>query len=184
MILKGFPRSFKTILARMERFSSSEKIPIEVLGEISLDNEVIPIVKLEIKCQSKKPKKKVLISACIHGDEPAGVETICNFLENKNYLPFLTDWNITILPCLNPTGYQRNTRNNYENKDLNRLFKLSSSAKEVEIAKKVLQPIFDLTLELHEDSESNCWESDFQRFNETGHVTENTSRNSQEKCRE
>jgi murein peptide amidase A len=147
-------RNFKIILDRLENFSQAEKIPLEVLGEISADGETLPIFKLELNPQSTA-QKRVLISGGIHGDEPAGVETICEFLENKLYSPFLKDWHITLLPCLNPSGYQRDTRNNYEDKDLNRLFKLDSSSTEVEIAQKVLESPFDLTLELHEDCDSD-----------------------------
>ncbi len=155
MTYSSLPRSFKAILSRIETFSRSEKIPIEVLGKIYADNKNLPILKLELNPESKS-LKKVLISGGIHGDEPAGVETICEFLENKLYIPFLKDWNITILPCLNPSGYQRNTRNNHEDKDLNRLFKLSPpETTEVESAQKVLDSLFDLTLELHEDCDSD-----------------------------
>ena len=147
-------RSFKSILTRLKNFALLEKIPIEILGEVFADNESLPIIKLNLNLQSKC-QKKVLISGGIHGDEPAGVETICKFLENKMYTPFLKDWEITFLPCLNPSGYQRNTRNNHENKDLNRLFKQANSTQEVEIVKKVLKLPFDLTLELHEDNDSD-----------------------------
>jgi murein peptide amidase A len=152
--MTSLPRNFKTILDRLKAFSQVEEIPLEVLGEIIADGAPLPILKLELNPQSTA-QKKVLISGGIHGDEPAGVETICEFLEEKLYIPFLKDWRVTILPCLNPSGYQRNTRNNYDDKDLNRLFKLSSSSTEVEIAKKVLEPTFDLTLELHEDCDSD-----------------------------
>ncbi len=155
MTSSTLPRNFKTIFNRLEAFSQAEKISIEILGEVSADNETLPILKLELNPQSKA-QKKVLLSGGIHGDEPAGVEAICSFLENKLYTPFLNDWKITILPCLNPSGYQRNTRNNYEDKDLNRLFKLSSPETiEVEIAQKILASPFDLTLELHEDCDSD-----------------------------
>lgn len=148
------PRSFKVILDRLKAFSQATGIPLEILGEVFADEETLPILKLELNPTSTA-QKKVLISGGIHGDEPAGVETICEFLEKKLYLPFLKNWSITILPCLNPSGYQRNTRNNHEDKDLNRLFKLSSSSTEVEIAQTILKPTFNLTLELHEDCDSD-----------------------------
>jgi len=149
------PRSYKVILDRLNAFSRSANIPLEVLGKIFSDGESLPIIKLELNSESKT-QKQVLISGGIHGDEPAGIETICEFLEKKLYIPFLRDWHIEILPCLNPSGYQRNTRNNYEDKDLNRLFKLVSSSTEIEIIQKVLDNNpFDLTLELHEDSDSD-----------------------------
>jgi predicted deacylase len=67
--------------------------------------------------------RRVLISAGIHGDEPAGIESVCTFLESGRYKAHLDEWEITILPCINPYGFENDTRENHENKDLNRLFK-------------------------------------------------------------
>ena len=99
--------------------------------------------------------RKILISAGIHGDEPAGVETVCVFLEDKLYKKYLETWEIVILPCLNPTGYEYGSRNNYADKDLNRLFKADDPPEEVCFAQSVFTCSFTLTLELHEDTESS-----------------------------
>ncbi|NIQ01678.1 MAG: DUF2817 domain-containing protein, partial [Nitrospinaceae bacterium] len=45
---------------------------------------------------------RVLISAGIHGDEPAGVEALCHFLERREYRSFLRHWEIVLIPCINP----------------------------------------------------------------------------------
>jgi len=95
--------------------------------------------------------QRILISGGIHGDEPAGVETICSFLENKLYKDFLNDWEFTLLPCINPTGYELGTRNNQDDIDLNRMFKETSVPKEIDFVKSVLDQPYDLDLELHED---------------------------------
>ena len=99
--------------------------------------------------------KRVLISAGIHGDEPAGVETVCSFIERKYHLKFAQDWEITLVPCINPFGYETNTRANHEGVDLNRKFKSHSPTWEVVLAKKLFDSPFDLTLELHEDVDSS-----------------------------
>jgi predicted deacylase len=63
---------------------------------------------------------------------------------------------ITILPCVNPYGFENNTRENYNKKDLNRFFKEPSPPIEIQLVKSVIKPShFDLTLELHEDIDSH-----------------------------
>lgn len=96
-------------------------------------------------------RRKALISAGIHGDEPGGVETICSLLENKKFEKFSREWELTFLPCLNPYGYEYGTRENHEGKDLNRLFKQNDPPHEVAFAKSIFESPYDLTIELHED---------------------------------
>lgn len=100
-------------------------------------------------------RRKALISAGIHGDEPAGVEAICSFLENNRIEKFSDQWELTFLPCLNPYGYEYGCRENHEGKDLNRLFKHDAPPQEIEFAKSVFEQPFELTIELHEDFISN-----------------------------
>ncbi|GJL78245.1 MAG: hypothetical protein NPINA01_12340 [Nitrospinaceae bacterium] len=99
--------------------------------------------------------KRVLISAGIHGDEPAGVETICSFIEGREFLKFVQSWEITLIPCINPFGYENGTRFNHEGVDLNRKFKCPSPPREVTLVQSVFQVPFDLTMELHEDEDSS-----------------------------
>jgi hypothetical protein len=94
---------------------------------------------------------KALISAGIHGDEPSGVETICTLLENNRFESFLEEWQLTFLPCINPYGYEYGTRENYDGKDLNRLFKNMDPPVEVAFVKTILEKSYELTIELHED---------------------------------
>lgn len=96
-------------------------------------------------------RRKALISAGIHGDEPSGTETICSFLENNRFHTYATEWELTFLPCLNPYGYEYGIRENHEGNDLNRLFKHNSPPPEVSFAMSVFDKSYDLTIELHED---------------------------------
>ena len=67
----------------------------------------------------------------------------------------MNTWEITLLPCINPYGYEFGTRENHQKKDLNRLFKIENPPLEVFFAQSLLDSQFDLTLELHEDDESS-----------------------------
>ena len=64
---------------------------------------------------------------------------------------FADVWELTFLPCLNPYGFEIGSRENYEGKDLNRLFKHDSPPQEVKFAKSIFVSSYDLTIELHED---------------------------------
>ena len=95
----------------------------------------------------------ISLKAC-YGDLNA--ETICSFLENSRYEVHLDQWEITILPCINPYGFENDTRENHDNQDLNRLFKDQLPPLEVQLAKSTFKPsYFDITIELHEDSDSH-----------------------------
>ncbi|MGV7221287.1 MAG: M14 family metallopeptidase [Nitrospinales bacterium] len=95
--------------------------------------------------------KRVLITAGIHGDELAGINAIVEFFQQNLFEEFEDKWELTLIPCLNPTGFILNTRNNFEDKDLNRLFKNDCPPEEVKVLQNVLNSPFDLTLDLHED---------------------------------
>jgi len=139
----------------INRFSNTldNTIQIFTLDHIKYPNNKYPFHKILL---GNHNRKKALISAGIHGDEPAGVEAICTFLENGRYKTHLDQWEITILPCINPYGFENDIRENHENKDLNRLFKDHKPPHEVQLAKSIFMPsYFDISIELHEDCDSH-----------------------------
>jgi hypothetical protein len=118
---------------------------------ISTGYQDYPLIKIVL---GRGNPRRVLISGGIHGDEPAGVETICTFIENKLYKNFLSDWEFTLLPCINPSGIEAGTRNNKDDIDLNRKFRENQVPREVAFVKNALDQPYDLDLELHEDIDS------------------------------
>ncbi len=133
------------------------KISLGPLGEftevdtLSVGNRKYPLIKIVL---GKGNPRRILISGGIHGDEPSGVETICSFLENKLYKNFLDNWEFTLLPCINPSGFEVGTRNNQDDIDLNRMFREVTAPQEVNFVKTVLDQPYELDLELHEDIDS------------------------------
>jgi murein peptide amidase A len=98
--------------------------------------------------------RRALLTACTHGDEPSGVEALCAWLEQRRYRPWLDRWQFVLLPCLNPWGYERNLRENYDGKDLNREFNSPLPPAEVRFVHPILQQPFDLVIDLHDDRDS------------------------------
>ncbi|PYL00741.1 MAG: hypothetical protein DME19_04005 [Verrucomicrobia bacterium] len=100
----------------------------------------------------RTPRTKLYLSTGIHGDEPAGPETVRQLLQ-ENRWP--SDVNIWLCPCLNPTGFPLNRRESADGVDLNRDYRhLQSAEVRAHVAWLKKQPNFDLALCLHEDWES------------------------------
>ena len=132
---------------RLESLSSPH-IRIGTAGVV--DDYPIYCVSLET---GQGVEKNILITAGIHGDEPAGPASVLRFLERDNtYL--LQRFKFLILPCINPYGYVHNTRENKRDVDLNRSFEETGIA-EVDIVKEtVAGQRFDFCLDFHEDWEA------------------------------
>ncbi len=98
-------------------------------------------------------RKRVLLSGGVHGDEPAGPESVLAFLE-RDPVDLLEDFVFLILPCVNPWGYVNNKRENSRGQDINRSFS-ESGVSEGEIGRRTLKgERFDLYVDLHEDWEA------------------------------
>ncbi len=98
--------------------------------------------------------KSVVLSAGIHGDEPAGVEALLRFLERdvKGIKEWGQRYRFTIFPCTNPAGYESGKRENSMGIDLNRKFGSKIIPEEVSIIQSALiGRRFDVFMDLHED---------------------------------
>jgi murein peptide amidase A len=108
-----------------------------------------------IRLATIPPSKPVniYISAGIHGDEPA-TSLAAKQLLLENRWPVAA--NLWMCPCLNPTGFMANRRENHHGTDLNRQY-LQPQAQEIvaHISWLQSQPSMDLCLCLHEDWESH-----------------------------
>jgi len=95
---------------------------------------------------------RVYLSAGIHGDEPAAPWALLRLLV-EGWFDARFTW--FVCPLLNPTGFVRQTRENFSGIDLNRDY-LSPRTPEVQAHVRWLerQPGFDLIICLHEDWEA------------------------------
>jgi len=103
-------------------------------------------------CRNSAGRRRIYISAGIHGDEPASPEAALKLLQENRWPDNVELW---LCPCLNPVGFTLNTRANKNGIDLNRGY-LNPVAAEItaHISWLERQPQFDLTIMLHEDWES------------------------------
>ncbi|MDE0470189.1 MAG: M14 family metallocarboxypeptidase [Candidatus Poribacteria bacterium] len=125
-------------------------VPIELLGTVhAKENINLPIYQIHLASSARTPRR-VLITGGMHGDEPAGVEAVLRFLERDN-TTLLKDFSFLVIPCINPYGYVHNTRETFDDIDINRAFETDDVA-EVAIVKKALgQTQFSLAIDFHED---------------------------------
>jgi len=100
-----------------------------------------------------KARKHLYISSGMHGDEPAGPLAVLRLLEENDWP---RDLSLFLIPCFNPGGFIRNTRENEEGIDLNRDYRSRKAALvQAHIAWLEQRPRFNLSLCLHEDWEAN-----------------------------
>jgi hypothetical protein len=101
----------------------------------------------------------ICLAAGIHGNEPAGAEALVRFLEAVGDGRFasqvdLKPYTFLVLPCNNPSGYERGTRENGDGIDLNREFGNENPPAE---AARVVEALrgrrFDLFVDFHEDTD-------------------------------
>lgn len=125
---------------------------IKQLGIVSTSDGTCPIMKLSWKSNPAFPR--VLLSAGIHGDEPAGPHAVLSLLESwkasKSAPPL--EFNLDLFPLINPSGFLNKTRENKEGVDLNREFAKGHPAQEVRLLMDNLKHrTYQLSVEFHED---------------------------------
>jgi predicted deacylase len=144
-------RKYSTLIKRVRSAVGEDREASLCLHEITAAGRTYEVMRVVL---GSGAPRRVLLSAGIHGDELAGVEALCEWLDTRAYARFLQRWDITMLPCINPWGYEYGTRENGEGHDLNREFNSSHPPQEVLFVQSVLQQRFDLSLELHADEDS------------------------------
>ena len=96
--------------------------------------------------------RNLYVGTGVHGDEPSGPLAVIELLR-QNTWPAANLW---LVPCVNPTGFRHNTRENHRGIDLNRDYRhLKTAEVSAHVRWLQAQPRFDLCLFLHEDWEAN-----------------------------
>ena len=109
----------------------------------------LDLVKLEL-ASSDNPRYTVAMYSGTHGDEPAPVHAVLQFLEDGRWRAW-PEVHFKVMPCVNPTGFDLGTRENVDGKDVNRTFKLGDSPESrVGIEMIGTEPL-DMWIDAHED---------------------------------
>jgi len=137
------------------RAACAWRAALETIGEFEAEGRVYPMFVVRMG-EPGPGKIGVMIAAGIHGDEPAGVEAALEFIEKRaGDEELLARAAFVIFPCNNPTGWERDTRENSQGIDLNRQFLARGAAAEVRSIMRALRGrCFDLVFEMHEDIDS------------------------------
>lgn len=148
-------RSYDDLIERFRAAAQAPSARLLKLGEFESGGKTYPMFVVELG--SPGPGRAgVMIAAGIHGDESAGVEAAVRFVETRaSDRSLLSCFHFAVFPCNNPTGWERNTRENASGIDLNRQFAVRRPQPEVELIMRGLQGrCFDLVFEMHEDVDS------------------------------
>ena len=134
-------RNYAKITERLKRLD----LPIELLGTA----HDYPIHQIHL-ASSIHTSQHVLITGGMHGDEPAGVEAVLQFLARDN-TALLKNFSFLVIPCINPYGYVHNTRETLDGVDINRAFEAENVAEVVIVKKALGKTQFSLAIDFHED---------------------------------
>lgn len=141
----------RTLLDQIDAAAKSAGFRRRVLGEVLEKSVSHPIISLSRKVTTFAPR--ILIAAGIHGDEPAGPHAILSLLESyRTDWPELSPYHVEIVPLINPTGFDRRQRTNWQGIDLNRTFGSASPPPEIRaLTNDYRRRRIDLFIDFHED---------------------------------
>ena len=105
------------------------------------------------RTQVVKHRFKLGIFAGIHGDEPAGILGLMDFVRELDRFPELgREYQLYLYPLCNPSGYLASTRESASGRDLNRQFWRHSPDPEVALLEQEIhRHQFDGIIALHSD---------------------------------
>jgi protein MpaA len=113
--------------------------------------------RLVFRRPGEEAEIKIGIFAGVHGDEPAGVLALCDFVRALEASPVRgRGYELHIYPLINPTGYEDGTRHSRSGKDLNREFWRGSLEPEVALIEhEILHEKYNGYIALHSDDASD-----------------------------
>ncbi|MFQ3209591.1 MAG: hypothetical protein ACI9U5_001642 [Colwellia sp.] len=114
------------VLTKLELLTSS--FDMIQYGSLSLDESRYPLYAMQSK-NWQTNSKTVLVTGGVHGYETSGVQGAIRFLETCTN-DFSEQFNIIVIPCVSPWGYETINRWNNKAIDPNRSFYQDSPAQE------------------------------------------------------
>ncbi|AAZ23959.1 MULTISPECIES: M14 family metallopeptidase [Colwellia] len=134
------------VLSKFESVTSS--FDMIQYGSLSIDESRYPLYAMRSKNWQSK-NKTVLVTGGVHGYETSGVQGAIRFLETSAK-DFSQRFNIIVVPCVSPWGYETINRWNNEAIDPNRSFYLDSPAQESAALMSFINEL-DVNIAMHID---------------------------------
>ncbi|MDB2386827.1 M14 family metallocarboxypeptidase [Shewanella sp.] len=136
--LQSVKRSYQQqVLTKVLKLA--EQFTLEQYGALSIDAARYPLYALKSQnWHSSKPT--VLITGGVHGYETSGVEGAIRFMQTKAQA-YAEHFNIVLIPCVSPWGYETINRWDPAAIDPNRSFYVNSPAEESAALLAYLAPI-------------------------------------------
>lgn len=122
-------------------------VPLQELGRVRYGETSLPLWVLR-----QPAAKTICLMAGIHGNEPAGVQTLLALLQDMQAQPAaFAAHRYVVVPLANPWGWAHDLRHNGDNRDAARQF-TDGSAQEATLLKKLFSAEHcNLLVDLHED---------------------------------
>ena len=139
---------------------SSEHFDLIQYAALSIDPNSYPLFALKSQHWNKN-KPVVLVTGGVHGYETSGVHGAIQFLQTSAER-YSQDFNIVVLPCISPWGYEHIARWNPYTVDPNRSFVNNSPSQEAANAMDFVKGLAGevlLHIDLHETTDTD--ESEF-----------------------
>ena len=144
------PASYDEVVARVVAASDDPQLTLtrHPVAELGLD-----LLRVDVVPRAPAVAHVGLFGG-VHGDEPAGVLTLLEFLEERHWAdhPAIA---FSVLPCLNPTGFTLGTRENADGIDINRTYDRDEVPEVRTLRAMVKHDAFDAFIDAHEDPEED-----------------------------
>lgn len=154
--IKDFPPTIQTQFANLDpkrekNYASlvsdihsldGDVFDVQSIGKLDFEETGYELLKLVSRLSTSPYAVQVPIClvAGVHGDEADGILAALEFARRFSRTPQLvSNYALTIYPCMNPVGYERMTRENGKGKDLNREFFRDSGEGEVVVMERELR---------------------------------------------
>jgi hypothetical protein len=152
---QNIKRSYQDeVLAKLELLTTS--FDMIQYGSLSLDESRYPLYAMKSK-NWQTSNKTVLVTGGVHGYETSGVQGAIRFLETSAN-DFSEQFNIIVVPCVSPWGYETINRWNNEAIDPNRSFYPDSPAQESAALMSFVNELdvdIAMHIDLHETTDSD-----------------------------
>jgi murein peptide amidase A len=139
----------KEVLQKITALDSSYSV--RELGDVDVPGGRAPLIAVRVSRGDALPE--VYLQAGLHGNEPAPIYALLNFLENgiERYTNF---FNFTVVPCANPSGFELDQRKNMHEVDINRNFASPTPEHETALMKSFIESEareYLMVADMHED---------------------------------